>query len=67
MNEEPVDLDVYRVSKAFQKMWEDAYSDNGAIWAKSQMELDDLRTQLSEETVRLGFEMASKRWHGEES
>jgi hypothetical protein len=63
MTEEPVDIDVYRVSKAFIRMWEDSFSDNGAIWAQSQQALEELRTTLPEEVVREGFKLASKRWH----
>lgn len=57
-----VDMDAYRLADLIAKNWMDAYSDNGAIWQRSQDALDLVKRQVSPEMWDRALVIARRRF-----
>ena len=56
-----VNMDAYRLADLIVKNWMDAYSDNGAIWRRSQDALDLVKRQVSPELWDRAMVIARRR------
>ena len=62
MNDNVTDLNARKISDLIVKHWQDAFSDNGAIWRESGKALDVIHANVSEEVWEDAHRMASLRW-----
>ena len=60
--ENVTDARVMRIAKAFLFAWEEAYSDNGALWQRAWKELDVECEGVPEELVQHAQDVATASW-----
>lgn len=54
--------EVEEMATLIIRTWHDSYSDNGAIWRKSQDELDRAKANASDEVYRQALNLAYGAW-----
>lgn len=60
--ENVTDARVMRIAKAFLFAWEEAYSDNGALWERARDALDLECEGVPEELVQHAQDVATASW-----
>lgn len=62
MTKEPIEMEAFRLAKIILREWEDSYSDNGAIWARSYDALEQAKKANPPELMDRAYQIARERW-----
>jgi hypothetical protein len=62
MNDPLIDMEAFRIAKIIIREWEDSYSDNGSIWARSHDALEQAKKAHSPELMEQAYQIARERW-----
>jgi hypothetical protein len=62
MDDNVTSLDAYKIAELILEHWSDAYSDNGALWARSKKTLDVVHNSVRPELWEEALVIAHHRW-----
>jgi hypothetical protein len=62
MDDNVTSLDAHKIAVLIVEHWSDAYSDNGALWARSKKSLEVVHQSVSAEVWDEALKLAHYRW-----